>query len=77
MVFGCLKYFTNDVCMAAIRTSCHMFVFYLLCKDELSPSSESSIAGYSSVNTKSLDITPTTTPRPICMCNMSDCVCCT
>ena len=40
------------------------------------PSSGSSItADYSSANTDSPSITPTTTPQLPCMCNMTDCVC--
>ena len=81
----CYKYH-----VAAIRTSftimqhclwcsahwCHMFVFCLLCEDELSSSSESStIAGYSSVSIESPSITPTTTPQSPCMCNGPDFVC--
>ena len=54
-----------------------MFVFCLLYEVELSSSSRSSTAGYSSVNTKSLSIPPTTTPWPPCMCDMSDCMCST
>ena len=57
---------------------CVLYQRLLYYDDVLSSSLGSShIADYSSVNIESLNITPTTTPRPPCMCNMSDCVCCT
>ena len=59
-----------------LSTSASYFCVCLLFVVELSFSSGSPLtADYSSVNTESLSITPTITPRPSCMCNMSDCVC--
>ena len=53
--------------------TCICLLYY---DDELSSSSGSSlITDHSSVNIKLPSITPTTTPRPPCMCNMTDCVC--
>ena len=59
-----------------LTTPVSVCICLLYYEDELSSSSGSSpITDHSSVSIKLPNITPTTTPRPPCMCNMSDCVC--
>ena len=72
-------YITNNVWLPLMLTIPALFLYFCVCllhvhEDELSPSSESSIAGYSSVSIESPSIPPTTTPHPPCMCNTL-CVC--
>ena len=67
-------YITNNVWLPLMLTIPALFCVCLLHvhEDELSPSSESSIAGYLSVSTESPSITSTTIPQPQCMCDMSE-----
>ena len=61
-----------------LTTPVSVCICLLYYDDELSSSVGSSpITDYSSVSIEFPSITSTTTPRLPCMCNMSDCVCCT